>query len=404
MLAIAIYAILLIAAGLLSDLFGRSVLSSAVLFLVTGIVGASLGLLKVRPQDTVVVHLADLALVAVLFTDAMESGVGDLARAWRLPGRALLLGLPLTLGGAAVLAHWIAGLTWGHSILIGAVLSPTDPVFAAAIVGSKIIPERLRGLLNVESGLNDGLAAPIVVLALRFLRGGGDPATSLAWQLPLGILIGVAVPWLAIKIEQSRFFAADALYRPLLAFAIGMSVWAICEMTGSNQFLGCFAAGVTVATLSPSLRDDFHAFGRQVSELLKLAALLVFGALISWSTLREIGWGGYAFVFLSLFLVRPAALGIALLGSPLDMRERITAAWFGPKGFASVVFGLLILEAGEPHAEYLFQLVWLVVTASIVLHSSSDVPIARWFERSEDSAAAGEDAGFSAKTRSAPEQ
>jgi NhaP-type Na+/H+ or K+/H+ antiporter len=383
MVVVTTYAVLLLLAGMMSELAGRSILSTAVLFLAVGALFASIGLINIRPEDPVVAALSDLALVSILFVDAMKSGVGDLARAWRLPGRALLLGLPLTLCFTAVIGRWVAGMTWADALLVAAVLSPTDPIFAAGIVGSDKVPRRLRDLLNIESGLNDGLAAPIVVLVLRFLHGGAHPAISLLWQLPLGVLIGIVLPWVAIRIERSWIFAADTLYRPLFVFAIGMSVWSICELSGANQFLGCFAAGVTVATLAPGFRDDFHMLGEQMSELLKLAALLIFGALISWRAVGQIGVGGYAFVALALLLVRPAALGLSLLGSQLDWRERATAAWFGPKGFASVVFGLLILEAAEPNAQYLFDLVWLTVAASIVVHSSTDVPIARWFERSE---------------------
>jgi NhaP-type Na+/H+ or K+/H+ antiporter len=326
--------------------------------------------------------LANLALVSVLFTDAMKTGFRDLASAWRLPGRALLLGFPLTLAGTAILAHWVAQLNWIDALLVGAVLSPTDPVFAAAIVGNDRMPKRLRHLLNVESGLNDGLTAPIVVIALGALSSAqGHDSIALAWGAPMGVLIGIAIPWLVIRLEQSRFFSADVLYRALFVFAIGMSVWSTCMVAHCNQYLGCFAAGMTVATLDEKLRANFRLLGEQISELLKLAALLVFGALISVHELAGIGWGGYLFVGLTLLLVRPVMMNIALLGSPITWRERMTAAWFGPKGFASVVFGLLILEARVPHAQYMFHLIWLSIAASIVVHSSTDVPLAKWLEK-----------------------
>jgi NhaP-type Na+/H+ or K+/H+ antiporter len=157
------FSALLVVAVLLSELANRTVLSTAVLFLVAGfLLGPGvLDVLRVQSGDPAVTVLAELALFSVLYSDGMRVGMKDLRRAWRLPGRALVLGLPLTLIITAALAHWVAGLPWLESLLLGAVLSPTDPVFAAAIVGRKEVPPRLRHLLNVESGVNDGLALPI---------------------------------------------------------------------------------------------------------------------------------------------------------------------------------------------------------------------------------------------------
>ena len=381
-----VFAATLLVAVLISGLAHRTVLSTAVLFLAAGFLAGTgvSDLLPLAPDDRLVETLAELALFAVLFTDGMRVGLRDLAGAWRLPGRALLLGLPLTLGGTAILAHLVAGLPWAESFLIGATLAPTDPVFAAAIVGREEVPARLRYLLNVESGLNDGLALPVVVAMLTVVRGQGAGALEVLGEAAFGVAIGVILPWIAIRLERSRFFAASTAYEPLNAFAIGLLVLAVSVTTGANEFLGAFAAGVTVATIAPQVRDAFRRFGDLVSELLKLAALLVFGALISPSFLTEIDPMGYLFALLALVAVRPMALGMALLGSPLDLRERITVAWFGPKGFASVVYGLLILKSGIGAGDEMFHLIAVAVAASMIAHSSTDVLVARWFRRREE--------------------
>ncbi len=381
MVLVLIFGAALLIAILLSELAHRTVLSTAVFFLLVGFLagdGVS-DLLVLRPEDPLVTRLAELALFSVLFTDGMRVGARDLASAWRLPGRALLLGLPLTLLLTALLAHFVAGLPWAESFLVGAILSPTDPVFAAAIVGREEVPRRLRHLLNVESGINDGLVLPIVVVLLAVVgRSEVDSATILG-ELALGIALGVAVPWAALRLERTRFFAAARGYESLYAFAIGLFVFALASVTHANLFLAAFSAGVTVVSVNPQFRDAFHEFGEHITELLKLAAILVFGALISPAFLGEIGLGGYAFALLALAIARPLALLVSFLGSSIGWKEWAAAAWFGPKGFASVVYGLLVLESGVSRADEMFHLIAVVVAASILAHSSSDVVVARQF-------------------------
>ncbi|WP_344192526.1 cation:proton antiporter, partial [Acrocarpospora corrugata] len=156
------FAVVLLLAVLLSSLANRTILSTAALFLVAGFVlgDGALGLVSLTPADEIVAVLAELALFAVLFSDGMRVGWRDLREAWRLPGRALGWGLPLTLLVTAAGAHYLVGLGWAQALLVGAILAPTDPVFAAALVGNDKVPPRLRQLLNVESGVNDGLALP----------------------------------------------------------------------------------------------------------------------------------------------------------------------------------------------------------------------------------------------------
>lgn len=392
MTALFVFALTLLVAVLVSDLADRTVLSTAVLFLLAGfLVGeGGLGIVSLSPDAPPVALLAELALFSVLFTDGMKVGLKDLVTAWRLPGRALFFGLPLTLAGTALLAHWVVGLPWAESFLIGAVLSPTDPVFAAAIVGREEVPARLRRLLNVESGLNDGLALPIVVAMLAVVGSEAVSLSEVVFEILLGVGIGVAIPWAAIRLEQSRYFSAYATYRPLNAFAIGLLVLTISSLSHANEFLAAFAAGITVATVGPEVREAFHRFGELVAELLKLAALLVFGALISPKFLGEIPASGYLFAILVLVAVRPLALSVSLWRSPLGWRERAAAAWFGPKGFASVVFGLLILKEARAakiewsRADGLFHLIAICIVGSILAHSSTDVVVARWLGQAPD--------------------
>jgi NhaP-type Na+/H+ or K+/H+ antiporter len=378
-----VFSVTLLLAVLLSALAHRTVLSTAVLFLAAGfLVGDGvLGLVRVAPDSPLVAGVAELALFAVLFTDGMRVGWADVRSAWRLPGRALGLGLPLTLLVTALLARFVVGLDWTEALLVGAILSPTDPVFAAALVGNDKVPLRLRQLLNVESGVNDGLALPLVVVLLAVASGASDlHVPALAAELSLGVALGVVVPWAAIRLERTRLFAVSEQYLPLNAVAIGLLVLALGQATHANLFLAAFTAGITVATVGQREREAFEHFGELVAEILKLTALLLFGALLSPAFFAHVGWAGWGFALLAIVLARPAALGLSFLGSGLGLREQAAAAWFGPKGFASVVYGLLVLASGIAAGQQVFDLVAITIVVSIVLHSSTDILVARGFD------------------------
>jgi NhaP-type Na+/H+ or K+/H+ antiporter len=377
-LVVAFGVVLLISVSL-SGVAARTVLSTALLFLLAGaLIGqGGLGLVAIKPTDPVVRTLADLALFTVLFTDGQRANLPALRAGWRESGRALGLGMPLTLVGIAVPAHFLAGLDWPTALLLGAILSPTDPVFAAAIVGRSDVPLRLRRLLNVESGLNDGLALPFVLIFLATAAHEESHIGAVGIELVAGLALGVAVPVVVALAWRLRFLTAEPRLQALGPLAIAVLLYGVCHLTHANPYLAAFAAGATLATLDRVAAERFKPFGDLLSETTKFAALLVFGALITPDRLSHLTLGGWALAVLAILLVRPAAMLLSLLRTPLSRRERLTAAWFGPKGFASVVYGLLALQSEIPAGETVFDLVAVTIALSIVLHSSTDVPFAR---------------------------
>jgi NhaP-type Na+/H+ or K+/H+ antiporter len=379
------FALVLLAAILISGFAHRTVLSTTVLFLVAGFVLGSgmLDVIDLAPTDPTVTTVSSLALFIVLFTDGQEVGLRDLRAAWRLPGRALLLGMPITFVISSVLGVWLLDFSWPEAFLVAAVLAPTDPVFASAIVGRREIPYRVRHLLGVESGLNDGLALPVVLFLIAAVGGPEAEPLVLAGELGLGVLVGVAVPLVVSWLVRRKIFSRTPLYAALTPVAVALIVLGICVTTHANLYLAAYSAGITIATAAPEMREAFHELGGQISELVKLLAILMFGALISPALLADVPWTGYLFALLLLVLARPAAVELSLLGSGLPWEEKLTAAWFGPKGFASVLYGLLVLGSGAPGAELMFHVIVVAIVFSIVAHSSTDVPIAGWFARRE---------------------
>src|SRR4029453_12281945 len=218
------------------------------------------GIIALDPDTPAVRILADLALFSILFTDGMRVDLAELRASWRPPGRALLLGLPLTLLGTALAGHVIAGLPWIEALLVGAVLSPTDPVFAAAIVGREEIPSPLRHLLNVESGLNDGLALPLVLYFLALLDSGNDHVASLGWEVLWGIILGGAVPFITLRLARRSVFGIHESHRALGTFAVGMLIFSLCGLTHGNSYLAAFTAGIMLVAFRPEIRRSFHPF------------------------------------------------------------------------------------------------------------------------------------------------
>ncbi|MFD1661290.1 cation:proton antiporter [Streptomyces caeni] len=386
MVLVVVFGVALLVAVLLSGLAARTVLSTSLLFLVGGALVSDgfLGLIHITPDSGIVSVTADLALFAVLFTDGMHVSLPKLRANWRNPARALGLGMPLAFVFMALVTHFLVGLDWTTSFLVGAVLAPTDPVFASAIVGRSEVPAKLRQLLNVESGINDGLALPVVMILIAAAGPmAADPEASpgvIAVELMLGLLLGVALPLAVNGLVRFRLLGAEPKLQPLLPLATGIILYATCHLTHANPYLAAFSAGAALAHVSPEAQTSFEPLGEALAELAKFAALLVFGALLTPQLFGDLSLGGYAAVILAIFLIRPASLLLSLIGTRLSQREKLVAAWFGPKGFASVVYGLLVLRAGIPQAEEAFTLIAVCIAFSIVAHSSTDVPIARAFD------------------------
>lgn len=389
MVLVAVFGAALLVAVLLSGLAARTVLSTSFLFLVGGALVSDgfLGLIHITPDSEIVSVTADLALFAVLFTDGMHVSLPKLRANWKNPARALGLGMPLAFVFMALITHFLVGLDWTTSFLIGAVLAPTDPVFASAIVGRREVPAKLRQLLNVESGINDGLALPVVLILIAAAGPTADSAEASAGkivlELLLGLVFGVALPLLVNALVRFRLLGAEPKLQPLLPLATGIILYAVCHLTHANPYLAAFSAGAALVHVSPEAKESFEPLGEALAELAKFAALLVFGALLTPQLFGDLSFGGYVAVILAIVLIRPASLLLSLIGTSLSRKEKLVAAWFGPKGFASVVYGLLVLQSGIPQAEEAFTLIAVCIAFSIIAHSSTDVPIARAFDVDE---------------------
>lgn len=375
-----VFGITLLVAIYISGLAHRTILSTTVIFLAVGFLcGDGIAGIIHTQKDTEIVGLfSELALVAVLFTDGMRLDVRTLRTSWRLPLRALMIGMPVTAALTTLLAHFIAGLPWLPALLLGSLLSPTDPVLISSIVGHEAVPRRLRDFLNIESGFNDGMALPAVILLIGLLTRQEVDLFTLLAEVIGGVVLGIAIPWLALQFERRFFFAATGEAELIQPFAIVVILFALCRLTTMNEYLAAFSAGISLTAFKKNPPQGYDSFERTLARVFELAAILLFGALVSPGLLAEVTPQGYLFALLSLLAVRPVAMLIALPGTGLPKKEWAAAAFFGPKGFASVVYALLMLSAGFPEAAQAFSLAAIVIAGSIILNSTLDVPAVRW--------------------------
>ena len=336
-----------------------------------------LGLLHLDPTSDLVGALAVIALVVLLFRDGLEVDGEMLRTASGPPLRKLALGMPITAGIVAVVTHLVTDLGWTESFLVGALLSPTDPVLSSSVVTNPRVPREIRHSLNLESGLNDGLALPPVLALSAALEIGGKDFTAWSFVLQdvgLGLLVGVAVALIASLRPPGR---GAALY----CLAVAGATYGLALLAGGNGFIAVFVAAIALGVRRPELLAAFERREELIVDAVKLGIFFVFGALLTLDGLFGDGWAAVAIVAATLLVARPVAVWVALAGTRLSRDVKAFMAWFGPKGVATMTFSLLVLGKHIPGNERIFNIAALAVFASIVLHGLTDRAGSEWMAR-----------------------
>ena len=348
-----------------------------------------LGVLSLDASSGLVSGLAKVALIVLLFRDGLEVEGEMLQRAWHLPLRKLVLAMPITAGVVALAARAFTDLGWSEALLLGALLSPTDPVLSSGIVTNPRVPRLIRHSLNLESGLNDGLALPAVLAFAAALRVGGghfDVWRFVAQDVSLGFAGGIAIGLgasLALRRPTAlqRATTPDTL-RALYALGVAFASYGVTVvLLDGNGFIAVFVAAITLGIRRPDLRTGFERRSGGLVTLVKLGVFLVFGSLLTVHGLFGEGWGAVAVVLVTLLLARPFAVWVALAGSGTARAIKAFMAWFGPKGVATMTFSLLVLAMHIDAGARIFNLAALVVFCSVIVHGLTDAPGVAWIER-----------------------
>jgi sodium/hydrogen antiporter len=394
--AVLVFGALLMSGALLSGLARRSFLSLTALFVLCGFAlgDGGLGVLEFEPGAGFVQILAIVALVVILFRDGLEVEAEMLQAEWRLPLRKLVLAMPVTAAIVAGAAHLLTDLGWTECFLLGALLSPTDPVLSSSVVTNPRVPRLVRHSLNLESGLNDGLALPAVLAFSAALRIGEDDFTWWKFVLQdvtLGFAFGIAIGYLASRVLPRGRGLGESIpdhQKSLYALGTAFATYGIAVglPPAGNGLIAVFVCAITLGIRRPDLRTTFEHRADDVVEIVKLGVFVVFGALLTLDGLFGEGLAAVAIVAVTLLIARPVAIWIALAGTGVPAALKGFMAWFGPKGVATMTFSLLVLADAIPGNERLFNIAALCVFASILAHGLTDTPGADWIARRSEPA------------------
>lgn len=389
---LAVVALALFLFGLISGRLERSPITPPMVFVGVGLLVSPFGLdlVTIDPENPFFHLLAELTLVLVLFTDASRIDLKRLREQHRIPLRMLGLGLPLTivLGGAA--AYFIfPDLGFWPALVLAAILAPTDAALGQAVVSNERVPVRIRQALNVESGLNDGIALPAVVILLSCMaHGGNDLFLFTAKQVLLGPLVGVAVGYgggRLLETMQEKGWVTH-VFQDLSAVSLSLGAFAGAELIGGNGFLSAFIAGMTLGNCARSVCDCLYEFGEAEGQLMTLLVFMVFGIALAPGALHHLEPNIVIYALLSLTLIRIVPVLVSLIGMSLRFDTRLFLGWFGPRGIASILFALLLLEetGASETSELLLCVISVTVLFSVLLHGMTAYPGAiRYAERLE---------------------
>jgi sodium/hydrogen antiporter len=377
--------------GLVSARLERLNVSAPIALVVLGLLVAHepLSLLDVQIHSSTARGIAEITLALVLFSDASRVNVRALRADVALPVRLLGIGLPLTIAaGAASAAALFGGVDLWVAALIGAIVAPTDAALGASIMQDERVPARVRRVLNVESGLNDGIATPFVNLFLAgavaaeiaHAQGVGGAAVDLLIGAGVGLGVGLIG---AVLLRATRRWGWSApAFRGFAVFGLALVSYALAIEAGGNGFVGAFIGGVAFGSITPAADDHVVGFTDDAGELLSLLVWFLFGAAMIVPAFEHMVWQDAVFALVALTVVRMVPVGIALAGARLDRATVAFIGWFGPRGLASVVFVLIAFDSLDPtNGNRVLAVVTATVVLSVIAHGITAAPLAARYGR-----------------------
>jgi NhaP-type Na+/H+ or K+/H+ antiporter len=395
--SLAIVALTLLGVAAISGRLSGTPITPAMVFVAVGLLVGPKALDEIDPESSsaTVRALAEATLALVLFCDASRIDLGQLRRAVGVPVRLLGIGLPLTIAlGAVAGAVIFDQLTVEEALILAIVLAPTDAALGQAVVTEPRIPGRIRQGLNVESGLNDGICVPLLFAAVAVadveseISGGRSPATLVFEEVGYGIVGGVVAGLLvaAIVIRAGRRGLIAGQWQQVIPAAGAALAYGTASALDGSGFIAAFVAGMTFRLALKRDPADLNELSEQVGNVLNGVTFLFFGAILLGPALGELSWELALYAVVSLTIVRMLPVAVAMLGTRARAPTLGFLGWFGPRGLASIVFAVIVIEESNlPHEHLIVLAIYLTVGLSVFAHGLSAAPLAnryaRWFEQ-----------------------
>ncbi|HTX70656.1 MAG TPA: cation:proton antiporter [Thermoleophilia bacterium] len=388
-------AAIIIAWSAFSRPLDRRGITSALVFTAAGFIAGAyaLGLIDVHLESAVAERFAEVTLVLLLFSDAARLDLGALRHQLGWPSRLLLIGLPLTmLAGTGVGILVFPGMALASVFLLSTMLCSTDAALGQRVVTDASVPARVRQALDVESGLNDGLAVPFFLVALDLANAElttgftwavvNNAAAQIGWGLLAGVVAGL-LGGLLIRFAGRRAWVGSE-WRQILPLGAALLAYALALKLGGSGFIAAFVGGMAFGRFSGKQGSGSTLFTEEAGGVLAAVTWVGFGAAaIAWA-IPHLTWLVVLYAALSLTVVRMVPVAIAMLGKGVRAPTVAFIGWFGPRGLASVVFGLLMIERGVPQGETLLTTVIVTVALSVLLHGLTSAPLVgvyhRWYQ------------------------
>jgi NhaP-type Na+/H+ or K+/H+ antiporter len=343
---------------------------------------------NVAPTSATVRTLAEATLAVVLFSDSSRIDLRALGRELSMPVRLLGVGLPLTIAAGALAAAAVFGsFSLSEALLLAVILAPTDAGLGASVVTDTRLPQRVRQSLNVESGLNDGICVPILLIVLATASGSAaaHPLSVLAEEIGYGLLGGVAAGLLAgyvVILAGARQLIAEE-WRQIIPVAAAALAFGMADALGGSGFIAAFIAGMLYGLLARRDAAKTMGFIEEAGALLGGVTFLVFGAILLGPTFEDLGWQVVLYALLSLTIVRMLPVAISLWGTHARAPTVAFMGWFGPRGLASIVFAVVVEDTHQAQSTTILTATYLTVGLSVFLHGLSASPLvsryARWY-------------------------
>ena len=375
--------------AMISGRLQGTIITAPLVFIVFGfaIGNGGLGIAAVNPGHSAIHFIAELTLILVLFADAARIDLGRVKRDHNLPVRMLVIGLPLAIiAGTVIAAQLFPQFTLWEAALLAALLAPTDAALGQSVVSAKAVPVRIRQAINVESGLNDGIALPAVLLLAALAGTTGETTEASEWlrfgvmQVTLGPIAGIVIGFTGARLldlAAERKWASNA-FQGIGILSLAVFTYVAAELIGGNGFIAAFIGGMVFGNALRHPCTFLFEFMETEGQLLMLITFLVFGAALLPEALELATPATVIYAILSLTVIRMIPIGLALIGSGVRLPTQLFLGWFGPRGLASILFVLLILEeSAVPHRDELLVITVITVALSALLHGITAAPLAK---------------------------